>query len=60
MANNMDRKVTIRIADKHIFGGRIVATIDNKEVGWLRYHNNLDDKRKVEISVLEILEKYAI
>ena len=54
----MDKTIKISVENGYKLGGKIIAIIDSKEVGWLRYHHNFDNRRNVEITILEVLEKY--
>ena len=56
----MDKAIKIKVEKEYKFGGKIIATANNKEVGWLRYHHDLDNHKKVEISILEVRNGYEL
>lgn len=48
----------INIKEKTKYGGRIIAHRGNQEVGWLRYHIDFDDAKKITVSLLEVRYLY--
>lgn len=53
-----NKEIKVIKKDSSKFGGRLVAIVDNEEVGFLRYH--IEPEKVVNISIVEVKYNYEV